>query len=241
MAKKMVSVSLDQIKKCSTADNGLVMHRQKIQQCKIIGNVLSINEQSTKTTYSITDYTGPIINVVLWNSSEENRIDINAPPIMEQTYVKVFGQPRKDATTGEIFVIAFHVRPIENINEITIHLLEVVKHAKDLLKLKNEYLCKGAGAFGGNSNMGAISGGTSGNGQKSASANNASNISGLNDVQSLILKSIKDFQSDVGISLDEIYTSIRSVKQETIKQAVEFLCNEGHVYESIGIRICFFF
>lgn len=220
--KKMVSVSLNQVKELTTTDHGLILHRQKVANCVIVGNVLSINEQSTKTIYTFTDYTGPAIEVSCWKKTadEDSRMQQNdRGVIMEQTYAKAFGQPRKDAN-GSVFFVAFHIQPLENLNELTIHLLEIILHSKDLAMLKNDHINKGQ------------SDGGSVNGNKLVS-NNVPKISGFNDLQSMIMNVIKMNTSDIGIDIEEIYASIRTAKRETIKETVDFLLNEGHIYEAL--------
>lgn len=44
---------------------------------------------------------------------------------------------------------------------------------------------------------------------------------------------IKADTSDIGISLSAIRDSLRSVKQDLIKSATEFLLDEGFIYETI--------
>ena len=104
--KRMVAVSLNQLFNLTTIDHGLVIHRQKIGQCIVVGNVTSINEQSTKTTYTVTDYTAPPMEVVQWRTNtDDNKITSTTSSgiIMEQTYCKIYGQPRKDQN-NQIFL-----------------------------------------------------------------------------------------------------------------------------------------
>jgi replication factor A2 len=222
MSRKLVSVSLDQIKNLTTVDHGLVIERQKISQCSIIGNVININEQTTKISYFVTDYSGPTMEVAVWkNSTEENFKSPDMPVIMEQTYIKAFGQSRKDGN-GSVYFVAFHIESLTNLNELTIHLLEVIRQARDLKKMKVDLLC--------NKQCNGIQSNNQ-NGQNQIK--NAPNISGFTEVQSLVLDLIKRDQNESGISIDQIFESLRSVKQDAIKNTIEFLLNEGHIYEAL--------
>ena len=87
--KRMVAVSLNQLFNLTTIDHGLVIHRQKIHQCIVVGNVTSIKEECTKTTYTVTDYTAPAMEVVKWGSTSSLNVK-------EQSYCKIYGQPRKN-------------------------------------------------------------------------------------------------------------------------------------------------
>lgn len=164
-AKRVVSVSLNQVTALATTDNNMVIHRQKVGQICVVGNVLNVNEQTTKITYLLTDYTGPSLEVVLWKNAgdQDNRV-VNFPVIMEQTYAKIYGQARKDSN-GNVFIVAFNVQPLANLNDLTMHLLEVVHHSRCLKKSKLEHLC--------NSQTGTT------NGQMS----NGQNASGFNEIQ----------------------------------------------------------
>lgn len=221
-SKRMVSVSTNQIHNLTTTDHGLVIQRQKISQCCVVGNVLSVNEQSTKTTFEITDYTGPKLEVVLWrsNSDENKQTTKESGVVMEQMYVKIFGQSRKDAN-GHICLVAFYMEPLCNLNDLTIHLLEVMRDDKDLKRYKTELMCHGKVG---------CSGGMSMNDHATPSA---PTISGFSEIQNLVMNVIREDQSDNGISADEIFNALRSVKQETIKQTTQFLINEGHIYETV--------
>lgn len=221
--RKVVSASVNQIRALTTADYNMVMHRQKIHQCCIVGNVLSINEQSTKTSYTITDYTAKEIEVVVWKNSEANSRSVNMPaPIMEQTYVRAYGQPRK-SDEGLLFV-AFCIQPLQSLNELTIHLLEVAAHAKDLLKLKNQLQCGNPAGSQAICGGGAIGGGGLHSG--------APKVAGFSEIQSLVMNVIRQNSSDIGINLEEICGSVRTVKKETIKETIDFLLNEGEFIDS---------
>ena len=67
---------------------------------------------------------------------------------------------------------------------------------------------------------------------KAIDVNNNTKCDGkLNDIQKVVLDSIRNSKSEIGICLDEILSINRSVKQETIKSTIEFLLKEGHIYE----------
>ena len=222
--RKLVSVSVNQIRALTSADHNLVIQRQKINQCCIVGNVLSISEQSTKTAYIVTDYTAKEIEVVVWkNSGDEGRMTNLTAPIMEQTYVRAYGQPRK--TNDDLVFVAFNIQPLANLNDLTIHLLEVSKHAKDLMKLKNQLMCgnrAGSNAFASKSSNGGT-----------VSSSNAPEVLGFSEIQSLVMNVIRTSTSEAGISLDDICNSVRSVKRDTIKETTDFLLNEGNCFALI--------
>lgn len=229
--RKLVAVSVNQIRTLTSSDHNLVIQRQKINQCCIVGNVLSINEASTKTSYIITDYTAKAIEVVVWkNSGEEGRTMRMTAPIMEQTYVRAYGQPRKNA--DDIMFVAFNIQPLSNLNDLTIHLLEVSKHAKDLKKLKTELMCgnKAGGdcAFASNGDGFARSTLSGGNGPK---------VAGFTQIQNLVMNVIKTSENEIGINIQTISNSLRTVKKEVIREAIDFLLNEGNHNDSFANQV----
>ena len=215
---RLVSVSLNQLNQLTSSVHGLVMHNQKISRVCVVGNVLSIDSNETKSTYSITDYTGPRIQVVLWkNNFDENRM-ADLDKITEATYVKVYGQSRRESDQS-VIIVAFQIEPLANLNDITIHLLEVVKHAKDLKQMKFKVL----GNLDPNNNQLTFSG---------LSGKAVPNMFGFNQIQALVYDAIKSDTSDEGISSADIYSSLRSINQVTLKQTIDFLLNNDHIYDS---------
>lgn len=129
--------------------------------------------------------------------------------VTEHSYCKVFGKARKDAALG-IYISALYVEPIANLNDITIHLIECVKHAKDLKRAKlNAQLNRSAGNLSG-----------------------LPTIAGLNQLEQLILNLIRVDTSDLGVSVNQICESLRSIDQNRIKQTIIALSNDGMIFET---------
>jgi len=228
--KRIVSVSLNAVKALATSENSMVMYRQKISQICVVGNVLSVSEHTTKLNYIITDYTCDSMEVTLWRNngggpdSEQTRTGgmVDVPVVMEQTYVKVFGQPRKDQD-GKVFIVAFNIQPLVNLNDLSLHILEVIQHAKDLKLMKISAEMESQNGGGGQ--LSTTNGGDQMKGGQ--------NTSGFNNIQQMIMNLVRENTTDVGIHLDEICDSLRSVTKDQVKQAVDFLLNEGHIYEAL--------
>lgn len=68
-------VSLSQIVNLTRKEDGLIIHRQKINTLTTIGIVITVDELTTKNVYRIDDYTfGAPIEVQLWKNSDDEGI-----------------------------------------------------------------------------------------------------------------------------------------------------------------------
>ncbi|KAI4484608.1 hypothetical protein M0804_007174 [Polistes exclamans] len=98
----------------------------------ILGILRSVNESTTKIAYEIEDETGAI-TAVRWleanKTSSEPSLEINS-------YVRIIGLLREQNGAKQIFVL--RISPLEELNELTNHLLEVT-----YVTLKAEQLFKG--------------------------------------------------------------------------------------------------
>uniref|UniRef100_H2Y379 Replication protein A C-terminal domain-containing protein n=3 Tax=Ciona intestinalis TaxID=7719 RepID=H2Y379_CIOIN len=110
-----------------------------------------------------------------------------------------------------------HVRKVEDLNEITVHMLEVMH-----FKLATDAKKKGF-------DMGPTSSGFQGN----VSNNDQSMDLGMDSVQTQVWKLIQSATDDDGISITNIRSSLKGLNINQIKKAVDFLCNEGHIYSTI--------
>lgn len=184
-----------------------------------VGIVNEVTEASTSATYKIDDHTGPAMSVRKFIQEGEDEA-AGLPKI--NTYVRVFGHLR--SLNDQRNVIAFAVKPLTSHNEITVHMLEVVRAH---LKLKKNAASAGGttGATGGTFNSGAT------NGHSTATD---SVMSGLNLPQQSIFNALKKSTSDIGMSIVEISKNVEhplSIAQ--IRTAIEFLSNEGHIYSTV--------
>jgi len=227
-------VNLQQILKLSTPSNGLVIHQQKVNTLNFVAKVIQVQELSTKCVYLVTDYTGESLEVQLWKSgvgagdeSGGDRHQQSMPTIIEDTYVRISGQPRFQPTLP-MFIVAFKMIPITDYNEITVHLLEVMYTSLVLEKRKKDVQAgRVAPAV-----VGSMTGGGFG-AQSGGQAGQQLRAPGMNEGQRIVLATIKSCTSPEGIGLQQIIDSNRSLSKDVIKKVVDFLANEGHVYTTI--------
>ncbi|XP_010022937.1 PREDICTED: replication protein A 32 kDa subunit [Nestor notabilis] len=135
------------------------------------------------------------------------------------TYVKVVGHVRFFQTKRSL--VAFKIMPLENMNEFTAHILEIV-HAHMLLSRNVMPASKAPQSFG--TGMGEV-GGYGGGGSLP--------VNGLTAHQTQVLNLIKNCPVPEGMSLQELSVQLQNVSMSTIKQAVEFLSSEGHIYSTV--------
>ncbi|KAG0366342.1 replication factor A protein 2 [Gamsiella multidivaricata] len=103
------------------ADGDFKIDGHDLGQITFIAVVRSINRQSTQDTYSVEDGTGAI-DVKRFRAEDEDPAELNS--VVEGTYVRIFGLLRQ---FNQRFSINSHtIRPIQDMNEITYHNLEVI-------------------------------------------------------------------------------------------------------------------
>uniref|UniRef100_A0A3B5KSK4 Replication protein A C-terminal domain-containing protein n=1 Tax=Xiphophorus couchianus TaxID=32473 RepID=A0A3B5KSK4_9TELE len=140
------------------------------------------------------------------------------------TYVKVSGNLR--SFQNHRSVVAFSVRTLEDMNEITSHILEVV-HAhmalgkpqtmvrKCLMPMLQQGPGMTAGSYAGTNEIPLMV------------------INGLSGNQNQVLSLIKGCPDPQGISIQDLKQRLNGISLTVIKQAVEFLSNEGHIFSTI--------
>lgn len=180
-----------------------------------VGVIRDVVEATTSVTYQIDDYTGPNMSVRKFISDAEDTTSLPK----SNGYVRVYGNLRSLGDSRNI--IAFSVRPLTTHNEITSHMLDVVK-ASLYHRKKNKVTTMG----------GMV---TASNGNPATNTNgNSDNSLGLNPNQNKVYGALKKATSDIGMSINEVLNQIGgSMSYKEIKNAIEFLSNEGHIYSTI--------
>ncbi|ORY13497.1 hypothetical protein BCR34DRAFT_264347 [Clohesyomyces aquaticus] len=93
-----------------------------ITQLTFVGQIRNISTQTTNITYKLDDGTGSI-EVKLWVDSDNmSEPDANKLKLVENAYCRVWGKLK--SYDNKKYVGAHIVRPVEDFNEISFHLLE---------------------------------------------------------------------------------------------------------------------
>ncbi|KAK6327622.1 hypothetical protein J4Q44_G00032670 [Coregonus suidteri] len=110
----------------------------EVNQVSVVGIVRRTVPSVSNVLYSVDDMTGPPLDVKLWVETADPGVDSTF--VSPGTYVKVSGSLR--IIQGQRSLVAFNLCCLEDLNEITSHMLEVVQaHMQH-----NRNLCGGGNA-----------------------------------------------------------------------------------------------
>ncbi|OQR68788.1 replication protein A 32 kDa subunit-like [Tropilaelaps mercedesae] len=192
----------------------------------LVGIVRSFEMTSMRATLVVDDRLGP---PVICQSMDVN--DQELERISEKMYVKVFGHLRKQSVNKEegmkTMITVIKIRALSSINEVFRHSLECT-HAK-LSYLTSDQRAE-QHALNGTKNIG--SGGFVN--PVSTNNNSSSGVNGLNRNQEMVYCAIREGGS-IGINIEKVTAKLAThgLKAREVRDAVEFLANEGHVYTTI--------
>jgi len=213
------------------SESGYLVDGEELHQLTILGKVTGVQPTSTMTIYKLDDGTG-VVEVRLWNDSDDNTEEASAAPVAEGTYVRVFGNLR--VFQGKTNVVAFAVRPVTDFNEVTYHSLEAIFVHLGRVKAMGApppatpMMGVAPGSYATpTANMGAYTGGA-------PAANTAAGGESLQSKLIALFESPQATSSDAGMSTDEVYAAFQSnYPAATIRQSIDNLVSEGHLYSTI--------
>ncbi|XP_053183935.1 replication protein A 32 kDa subunit [Scomber japonicus] len=224
-ATQIIPCTVSQLMTASQADESFKVGDVEVAQVTIVGIIRSTDKSMTNIQYKVDDMTGAPMDVKQWVDTEDPGVDSTVLP--PGTYVKVSGNLR--SFQNHRSVVAFSVRTLEDLNEITSHMLEVV-HAH--MALSKPQTTPGA-AGGMSSSVTSMSrSGKESMGGAYAGANDMVN-NGLSANQNQVLSLIRGCPDPQGISIQDLKQRLSGISLSVIKQAVEFLSNEGHIFSTI--------
>ncbi|XP_034471795.1 replication protein A 32 kDa subunit [Drosophila innubila] len=178
-----------------------------------VGIVRNIETSSTKITYSLEDHSGRI-DAHYWLEEGDA---INAPDVMINNYVKIYGSVRSQA--GQRVLMVFKLLNVLDPNEVCTHMLEAM-HSRYKAE---EYHVKGdstsTNAAGMSSNV-------------TSSQGNAM-VAGLDSKQLAVFQAIKSKQSEEGIHRSELKSKFSHISASEMNNILDFMISEGHIYSSI--------
>lgn len=160
----------------------------------IVGIVRNVEHSSTKITVTVEDHSGQI-DAHLWLEDGDGS---NMPPLLLNTYARVFGSIRNQGGTKALMI--FKIEPLSSINELTTHLLEVLN-----ARFMAEDFAKNAGGGGGyNANTYQSTSTFNGNTGFTGASDNGNSL-GLTGKQLAIYKAVKECKDDQGISKQDLH------------------------------------
>uniref|UniRef100_A0A3Q2Q5Y2 Replication protein A2 n=1 Tax=Fundulus heteroclitus TaxID=8078 RepID=A0A3Q2Q5Y2_FUNHE len=216
-ATQIIPCTVSQLMSATQVEEAFKVGDVEVTQVTIVGIIRSTDKSMTNIQYKVDDMTGAPMDVKQWVDTEDPSMDTTVLP--PGTYVKVSGNLR--SFQNHRSVVAFSVRPLEDMNEITSHILEVVhahmalskpqtmvrRHSLTVSRLRNDQggSCKSGGAAG---------------------------IHGCPQSKFKFVLACVNFlfwsRSSATIKTCFVYLSLRCKRQ-----AVEFLSNEGHIFSTI--------
>lgn len=101
-------------------EKGVELFGMKFGIVSLVAIVRAIDHSSTKITYTLEDQTGRI-DAHLWLEEGDSMM---SPSLLLNTYARVFGSIRTQG--GGKTIMIFKIEPLESLNGLTTHLLEVL-------------------------------------------------------------------------------------------------------------------
>eukprot|EP00270_Netrium_digitus_P004676 TRINITY_DN1595_c0_g3_i2.p1 TRINITY_DN1595_c0_g3~~TRINITY_DN1595_c0_g3_i2.p1 ORF type:complete len:316 (+),score=67.26 TRINITY_DN1595_c0_g3_i2:278-1225(+) len=228
----------------ASGDDGFVIDGAEGSNVTVVGKVLRRSIQSTDMSFTLDDFTGRI-EIKRWIDGDNPQEEEEIAAAEEGSYVRVFGHLR--SFNGKRNIVAFSIRRVTDFNELTFHQLECVfvhcLHNKD--KIKNSSTATAGGGFRGGNETRVGGAAAAGYLQRPTTQSTvtqgeggASTASGQGEtLQQRILKIYEEPQAwennDAGLHYDHVVTRLPMFSKAQIRQAIDFLVNEGLLYSTI--------
>ncbi|PAA68633.1 hypothetical protein BOX15_Mlig022256g1, partial [Macrostomum lignano] len=193
-------------------------------QVTIVGVVRQLTRSAARIDYQVDDYTGAPIDVKQFvdNESEDdpsaNLGDDSIAVLEEGDYVRVYGQLRN--MQGSRAVSAFKVTKLADMNELSFHLVHVVRARMS---------AQGGPANGGGSQPMMSSDAARPNGLAGLASPSAA---GMNKLEQQVLAILRDGDCDEGLHVQRILERLPGVPIKRLKDVLSSLGDEGHIYTS---------
>jgi len=197
---------------------------KELNQVTIVGQIISSQIQSTNLELVIDDSTGKI-DVRQWLEPDEGgnqSLEEQRSRFAEGTYVRVVGHLR--AFQQKRNIMAFRIQPIDDWNEITFHLLEAI----------HVHLFNTRGPLEGSEPVHVKPAATPQRGRAAGGGGGGHGDILRNNVME-VLRSAPE--SKQGTAISEIVATLPDFGEEEVRQAVDFLINEGHIYTTIDDHV----
>lgn len=219
-AQQIVPCTVSQLLSATQSDELFKIGEVELSQVIIVGIVRHAEKAPTNILYKVDDMTAAPMDVRQWVDTDEASCEnVVVPP---GSYVKVSGHLR--SFQNKKSVVAFKIAPVEDMNEFVSHMLEVV----------HSHMSLNAQPGGGGSSVALNTPGRAGmDTGGSFSGGNDMHTNGLTPHQSQILNLIRTCKGSEGMGFEELKARLQGMNVNTIKQALEFLSNEGHIYSTV--------
>ncbi|KXS18114.1 nucleic acid-binding protein, partial [Gonapodya prolifera JEL478] len=233
----------------------------ELSQVTFVARILDVQEQSTNVTYKVEDGTGEA-EVRWWlDGGEGDWMARRRAQLVANTYCRIVGHFR--SFNNKKSLVAFSVRPVEDANEITYHNLAAISVHLYLTRgtpgvtggaantsdgLGSEMDMGIYGGLGGGMGMGGGIGGMGSTGvggsigvgggapqpQYAQPAQSVDIRGDFTPIQQAILRAAKRSTTSEGVNIYTVANACRTfATEQDVRNAVEFLIGEGHLYSTI--------
>ena len=208
-------------------DDNFRVDQAELFQVRIVGLILSANEQTTNVTYTVSDGTGTV-DVKYWldEASGENPL---RQQCVEGVWIAAEGNLRD--YEGQRHVLAFHVRPIQDANEIPHHFLQSVlvhcERTRGSLASKMGSMSVSAGQSMGNPSLGYQQ-------QPQQQQQQQGSGNALVDRVHNVVKEQGRF-AEQGVNIQSVFERMKGegVSFQQVSEAMNFLTGEGLVFTTV--------
>lgn len=199
--------------------NGFFLGETEVAQVTILGIVVQVDKSQTSVTYTIDDATAAPTTIKHWYSVESGDDDMDTEHVIynEGTYVRVYAHLR--SFQSKIALSALKILPVEDMNELTTHMLECLKFKMSLTKQS-----KAPPTTQNNSEGGYM--------KQSTTSSGVPN-SGMDKTQSQVFDLIQQCDDETGVSIHDLKQGLSGMNNNLLRRTIDFLSNEGHIYSTI--------
>ncbi|EZA56705.1 hypothetical protein DMN91_000821 [Ooceraea biroi] len=195
------------IKHVADATGDLQIAGRTINTLMIVGVVRGIEQDTTKISYSIQDDTGTI-TAVMWLEADKNPTESNACTQVD-AYVRVYGLLRNQNNQRQLLILRMY--PLEDLNELTHHFLEVTYFILSTGKPTEEY--------------------NAGNAGNAIQGMSDHTMSGMSSEQVTVLEIVRSAKNaECGIEKRDILSQAPKHVIPRLDDILDFLLCEGHIY-----------
>lgn len=240
--KSLTPVNIKQVLGAEPAgeENVFQIDGRNVNQVSLVALVLECEGNTQMYMLKVNDGSGTI-PVKIWKDS-------NRDPALEESktaelekgrYLRIVGTIKM--FQGTVSVQASFTRPITDFNEITFHMAETMfVHRLNMNAMDGSALNPAAG-FGTGFGMMMPSSGPAGlskpipgMGQKPLANNQQAGVQGqFTAAQRDVVNFIMRKTSPNGTHINEIISSLKTYTDTAIRQAIDYLSEEGHIYSTI--------
>jgi len=207
--------------------------RAEAAQVTLVAKLVDVKGSSTQMTYTLDDGSGRV-DCKMWVDGEGGEAEAaRVAQLRPGSYVRMFGALRHFA--GAKSLVAYALRPVGDLNEVTFHALEVLLVNKQLTA-RGGGGGGGGGGYGGGAaappaNAGYGGGGDGGAYRAPAAAAAAVTGNVATDVLA-VFKTHPSARGAAGVSVAAVVESLGRYTAEAVRAAVEEAVNGGHLYST---------